>query len=53
VGTPLLIAFVSALAAVIAALVSALFSVLTSERRIAAENIIQERTKWREKIREL
>jgi hypothetical protein len=47
------IAFVSALAAVIAALVSALVSVLTSERRIAAENIIQERTKWREKIRKL
>jgi hypothetical protein len=39
--------------AVIAALVSALFSVLTSERRIAAENVIQERKNWRDKIREL
>jgi hypothetical protein len=47
------IALVSALAAVIAALVSALVSVLTSERRIAMENVTQERTKWREKIREL
>lgn len=39
--------------AVIAALVSALFSVLIAERRIAAENVIQERKNWRDKIREL
>jgi hypothetical protein len=39
--------------AVIAALVSALFSVLTAERRIAAENVIQERKNWRDKIRDL
>jgi len=39
--------------AVIAAFVSALFSVLTAERRIAAENVIQERKNWRDKIREL
>jgi hypothetical protein len=39
--------------AVIAAIVSALFSVLTSERRIAAENVIQERKIWRDKIRKL
>jgi hypothetical protein len=39
--------------AVIAAFVSGLVTVLTTERRIAAENVIQERTKWREKIREL
>jgi hypothetical protein len=35
----------------VAAVVSGAFSILTSERRIAAENIIQERTKWRERIR--
>jgi hypothetical protein len=39
--------------AVIAALVAALFSVLTSERRIAAENVIQERKKWRDTVRDL
>lgn len=39
--------------AVIAAIVSGLVALLTSERRIAAENVIQERMKWREKIREL
>ena len=39
--------------AVIAALVAALFTVLTSERRIAAENVIQERKRWRDKIRRL
>ena len=39
--------------AVTAAIVSALVSVLTSERRIAAENVLQERTKWRDKIRVL
>jgi len=39
--------------AVIATIVSALFSVLTSERKIAAENVIQERKKWRDKIRVL
>jgi hypothetical protein len=39
--------------AVVAALVSALFSVLTTERAIAAANVIQERKDWRNKIREL
>jgi hypothetical protein len=37
----------------IAAFVSALFSVLTTERKIAAENVIQERKNWRDKIREI
>jgi hypothetical protein len=39
--------------AVIAAIVSGLVALLTSERRIAAENVIQERMKWRNKVREL
>jgi hypothetical protein len=39
--------------AVVAAFVAALFSVLTSERRIAAENVIQERKNWRNEIRAL
>ena len=39
--------------AVIAAIVSAAFSVLTSERSIAAENVIRERKAWRDRIREL
>jgi hypothetical protein len=39
--------------AVIAALVSPLFPVLTTERTIAAANVIQERTDWRNKIRGL
>ena len=39
--------------AVIAAIVSGLVALLTSERRIAAENVIQERMKWRDKVREL
>jgi hypothetical protein len=39
--------------AVIAAVVSAIVAFFTSERRIASENVIQERTKWRECIREL
>jgi hypothetical protein len=39
--------------AVIAAIVAAFISVLTSERRIGAENVIQERKNWRDKIREL
>jgi hypothetical protein len=38
---------------VIAAIVSGLVSLLVAERRIAAENVLQERTKWREKIRDL
>jgi hypothetical protein len=37
--------------AVIAALVSALISLLNSERQIAAQNVIQERKEWRNKIR--
>jgi hypothetical protein len=37
--------------AVIATIVSGLVTLLVSERRIAAENVIQERTKWRDKIR--
>jgi hypothetical protein len=39
--------------AVIAAIVSGVVALLTSERRIAAENVIQERMKWRDKVREL
>jgi hypothetical protein len=39
--------------AIIAAIVSGLVALLTSERRIAAENVIQERMKWRDKVREL
>ena len=35
----------------LAAIVSGLVSFLTSERRLASENIIQERTKWRERVR--
>jgi len=38
-------------AAAIAALVSALVSLLNSERQIAAQNVIQERKEWRNKIR--
>jgi len=38
---------------VVAALVAALVSMVTSERRIAAKNVIQERKIWREKIRTL
>jgi hypothetical protein len=30
-----------------------LVALLSSERRIAAENVIQERMKWRDKVREL
>lgn len=37
---------------VVAALVSGLVSVRNNERKIIIENITQERTKWREKIRE-
>ena len=36
--------------AVIAAIVSGLVALLVSERRLAAENVIQERMKWRDKI---
>jgi hypothetical protein len=36
-----------------AAIVASLFSVLTSERRIAAENVTEERNVWRGKIREV
>lgn len=39
--------------AVVAALVAAVVSVFTSERKISAENVIQERKIWREKIRDL
>lgn len=39
--------------AVVAALVSGFAALLTSERRISAENVIQERMKWREKVRDL
>jgi hypothetical protein len=39
--------------AVVAAIVSGLVVLLTAERRIAAENVIQERMKWRDKVREL
>ncbi len=39
--------------AVIAAIVSGAVVLLTSERHIAAENVIQERMKWRTKIREI
>lgn len=39
--------------AFLAAVVSALVAVLTSERRIAAENVLQERKKWRDQIREV
>lgn len=35
----------------LAAVVSGFVSFLTSERRLASENIIQERTKWRERVR--
>jgi hypothetical protein len=37
--------------AVIGAVFSALFSLLNSERQIAAQNVIQERKDWRDKIR--
>lgn len=37
---------------VVAALVSGLVSLRNSERKLVIENITQERTKWREKIRE-
>lgn len=37
--------------AVIAAVFTALFSLLNSERQIAAQNVIQERKDWRNKIR--
>jgi hypothetical protein len=36
---------------VIAALVAALVALVTTERRLAAENVTQERTKWRDKVR--
>lgn len=39
--------------AIVAAVVSALVSLITSERRIAAENVLQERKKWRDTIRTL
>jgi hypothetical protein len=39
--------------AVIAAIVSGLVALLAAERRIAAENVIQERMKWRDKVRAL
>jgi hypothetical protein len=39
--------------AVVAAVVSGLVTLATSERHIAAENVIQERMKWRDKIRHL
>ncbi len=39
--------------AVVAALVSAVVGLLSSERRVAAENVIQERKNWRDKIRAL
>lgn len=38
---------------VVAALVAGLVSLRISERQIAIENITKERTRWREKIREL
>jgi DNA-binding PucR family transcriptional regulator len=38
---------------VVAAIVSSIVAVLTSERRLASENVIQERTKWREHVRNL
>jgi hypothetical protein len=37
----------------LAGLVSALVTLRVSERRIVIENVTQERTKWREKIREI
>ena len=37
---------------VVASLVAAFISVVTSERRIAIENVTQERAKWRDRIRE-
>jgi hypothetical protein len=39
--------------AVVAAIVSGLVALLTAERRIAAENVIQDRMKWRDKVRGL
>jgi hypothetical protein len=39
--------------AVIAAVVAGIVALLTSERQLAAENVIQERKNWREKIRDL
>jgi hypothetical protein len=39
--------------AVIAAIVSGIVAFLTAERRLASENVIQERAKWREDIRDL
>jgi hypothetical protein len=38
---------------VVAAIVSGIVAVLTSERRLAAENVIQERKNWREQVRDL
>lgn len=38
---------------VIAALVSGLIALRNSERKIVIENVTQERTKWRDKIREI
>jgi hypothetical protein len=39
--------------AVVAALVSSIISLLASERRLAAENVIQERKNWREHVRDI
>jgi hypothetical protein len=39
--------------AVIAAVVSGIISILLLERRIEIKNITQERTKWREKVRDV
>ena len=38
---------------VVAAVVSGIVATLTSERRLAAENVIQERKDWREHVRKI
>jgi hypothetical protein len=38
---------------VVAAIVSGIVAVLTSERHLASENVIQERKNWREHVREI
>jgi hypothetical protein len=38
---------------VLAAIIAALVSLLTTERRIAVENVTQERAKWRARVREM
>jgi hypothetical protein len=39
--------------AVVAAIVSGIVALLTSERRLAADNVIQERKNWREHVRKI